>query len=48
MEKRSHPNEEMSEKVNAWIKAYQLNKDEEALNQLILHYKGLIEIIARK
>ncbi len=48
MEKRSHPTEEMSEKVNAWIKAYQLNKDEEALNQLILHYKGLIEIIARK
>ncbi|MGM9924934.1 MAG: RNA polymerase sigma factor SigB [Bacillus sp. (in: firmicutes)] len=48
MQKQSQPNQEMKNQVNAWIRAYQLHQDEEAQNQLVLHYKGLVQTIARK
>lgn len=48
MSRRSLPDQEMKEKVNGWIKMYQLNQDQEAQNQLVLHYKGLVQGIARK
>lgn len=34
--------------VNKWIKAFQLYEDEEAQNNLVLHYKNLVNSIARK
>jgi RNA polymerase sigma-B factor len=34
--------------INALIKAYQLNEDAEAQNQLVLHYENLVDSIARK
>lgn len=48
MQRQSQPNQEMRDKVNAWIKAYQLHQDEEAQNNLVIHYKGLVETISRK
>ncbi|MFD0051915.1 RNA polymerase sigma factor SigB [Actinomycetes bacterium NPDC127524] len=48
MQKHSQPNPAVKEKVNEWIRAYQLNQDDEAQNQLVLHYQGLVETIARK
>ena len=48
MQRQSQPNPDVREKINGWIKAYQENQDEEAQNQLVLHYKGLVETIARK
>ncbi|MEC2058002.1 RNA polymerase sigma factor SigB [Peribacillus psychrosaccharolyticus] len=48
MQRHSQPNQMTKDKVNAWIKAYQLHQDEEAQQQLVLHYKGLVETIARK
>lgn len=36
------------QEVNDWIRAYQLHQDEEAQNQLVLHYKNLVDSIARK
>ncbi|MBS4224397.1 RNA polymerase sigma factor SigB [Lederbergia citrea] len=47
MPKQSQPDHTKSQ-VNHWIKAYQLHEDEEAQNQLVLHYKNLVESIARK
>ncbi|MBS4178604.1 RNA polymerase sigma factor SigB [Lederbergia citrea] len=47
MPKQSQPDHTKSQ-VNQWIKAYQLHEDEEAQNQLVLHYKNLVESIARK
>ncbi|WP_409296565.1 RNA polymerase sigma factor SigB [Peribacillus sp. SCS-26] len=47
MQKESQPNQ-AKEKVNNWIKQYQLHQDEEAQNSLVLHYQGLVETIARK
>ena len=48
MSRQSQPNQETRKKVNDWIKAYQLNQDQEAQVQLVLHYKGLVQIIAHK
>ncbi|WP_026692989.1 RNA polymerase sigma factor SigB [Peribacillus kribbensis] len=48
MQKESQPNQAVKEKVNEWIKAFQLHQDEEAQNSLVLHYQGLVETIARK
>ncbi|WP_419882739.1 RNA polymerase sigma factor SigB [Peribacillus sp. B-H-3] len=48
MQKHSQPNPAVKEKVNEWIRAYQLTQDDEAQNQLVLHYQGLVETIARK
>lgn len=47
MQKKSQP-DEIRKQVNEWIQAYQLNEDEEAQNSLVLHYKNLVESIARK
>lgn len=47
MPKKSQPDISKTQ-VNEWIKAYQQNGDEEAQNQLVLHYKNLVESIARK
>jgi len=52
MQRQSQTNDEMraqsKEQVMKWIKAYQENDDQEAQNQLVLHYQGLVETIARK
>src|SRR5690606_22736562 len=47
MLKQSQPDHEGNQ-VNEWIKAYQEHQDEEAQNQLVLHYYKLVESIARK
>lgn len=47
MPKQSQPDQAKND-VLKWIKAYQLHEDEEAQNQLVLHYKNLVESIARK
>ena len=52
MQKQSQISEEKKaqarEQVTEWIRAYQLHGDEEAQAQLVLHYQGLVETIARK
>ncbi|MBS4202313.1 RNA polymerase sigma factor SigB [Bacillus sp. FJAT-49732] len=47
MSKQSQPDQAKNQ-VNEWIKAYQNHEDEEAQNELVLHYKNLVESIARK
>ncbi|HLU22920.1 MAG TPA: RNA polymerase sigma factor SigB [Bacillaceae bacterium] len=47
MQKKSQPDSSQS-KVNDWIKAFQLHEDAEAQEHLVLHYKNLVESIARK
>ncbi|WP_110926400.1 RNA polymerase sigma factor SigB [Bacillus massiliglaciei] len=48
MQRHSQPNQATREQVNEWIRAYQQDQDEEAQNQLVLHYQSLVETIARK
>lgn len=48
MQRKSQPNSLSKEEVLAYIQAYQLEQDEEAQSQLVIHYKSLIETIARK
>ena len=48
MSKQSQPNPEGKAEINALIKAYQLHQDEDAQNQLVYHYKNLVEALARK
>ncbi|MCP3742764.1 RNA polymerase sigma factor SigB [Rossellomorea sp. BNER] len=48
MPKLSQPNQNMREQVEAWIKDYQENNDEVAQDNLVLHYRNLVESIARK
>ncbi|MBM7717569.1 RNA polymerase sigma factor SigB [Siminovitchia sp. FSL H7-0308] len=47
MPKKSQPDIAKSE-VNEWIKAFQLHEDREAQDKLVMHYKNLVESIARK
>lgn len=47
MPRKSQP-DRSKEEINGWIRAYQLNEDEEAQDKLVLHYKNLVESIARK
>lgn len=47
MPKKSQPDYKKPE-VNEWIKAFQENEDQEAQDKLVLHYKNLVESIARK
>lgn len=47
MPKKSQPDLKKTE-VNAWIKAFQEHDDQEAQDKLVLHYKNLVESIARK
>ena len=46
--KASQPNRDSQQQVHEWIKDYQLYQDEEAQQRLVLHYKGLVQTIARK
>jgi len=48
MSKAPQPKQDSQSQVYEWIKAYQLNREEEAQKQLVLHYKGLVQTIARK
>ncbi|RLQ93165.1 RNA polymerase sigma factor SigB [Falsibacillus albus] len=47
MSNLSQPNNSR-EQVNAWIKAFQENGDQDAQDQLVVHYQRLVESIARK
>ena len=47
MPKLSQPNQS-KEQIHEWIKACQERQDEYAQEQLVLHYKKLVESIARK
>lgn len=48
MPKVSQPDKEAKEKVYIWIAAYQENGDQDAQYNLVVHYKNLVESIARK
>lgn len=48
MSKQSQPNTSGKQEINELIKAYQLYQDSDAQDQLVIHYKGLVETIARK
>ena len=48
MPKQSQPKQKTAEEINDLIKAYQHNHDEEAQRILVLHYRNLVESIARK
>ncbi len=48
MNKISQPNQDSQRQVHEWIKEYQLSQDEEAQKQLVLHYRSLVQTIARK
>lgn len=48
MRKPSQPNQEAKQQVVEWIKAYQTENDQEAQENLVKHYHGLVESIARK
>lgn len=48
MPKVSQPDKEAKEKVYIWIAAYQEDGDEDAQYNLVIHYKNLVESIARK
>ncbi|GIN93467.1 RNA polymerase sigma factor [Siminovitchia terrae] len=47
MPNKSQPDYQNTD-VNKWIKAFQLYEDKEAQNNLVLHYKNLVDSIARK
>ncbi|MHC0039676.1 RNA polymerase sigma factor SigB [Pseudoneobacillus sp. C159] len=44
----SQPNSLSNNQVLELIKAYQVGQDENAQRQLVLHYQGLVEVLARK
>lgn len=46
--RESQHNYTSKEEVLKWIEAYQLNGDDEAQTNLVLHYRQLVESIARK
>lgn len=48
MQKQSQTNGVGKEQVNEWIKSFQLHQDSDAQDQLVRHYKSLVESIARK
>jgi len=48
MQNKSQPNSLTKEEVHQYIQAFQQNQDEEAQNQLVIHYKNLVETISRK
>ncbi|GIN63520.1 RNA polymerase sigma-B factor [Robertmurraya siralis] len=48
VQKQSHPNQLTKEEIDEYIQSFQLYEDEEAQAKLVLHYKPLIEHIARK
>ncbi len=48
MRKLSQPNQPSEDEVLKWIKAYQETQDDAAQINLIVHYRNLVESIARK
>lgn len=48
MSKTSHHNQASKEQVLEWLHQYQATNSEEAQTQLVMHYKRLVESIARK
>jgi RNA polymerase sigma-B factor len=48
MQRPSQPNGFSEEDVNQLIKTYQLQQDEQALKQLVIHYQNLVNVLARK
>ncbi|MFK2826303.1 RNA polymerase sigma factor SigB [Bacillus sp. B190/17] len=48
MQKPSQPNEDMKHQTVEWIKAYQTENDQEAQENIVKYYRGLVESIARK
>ncbi|HLO10863.1 MAG TPA: RNA polymerase sigma factor SigB [Pseudoneobacillus sp.] len=48
MQEPSQPNSLTNEPVYQLIKSYQLNQDENAQKQLVLQYRNLVEMLARK
>ncbi|MBM7649389.1 RNA polymerase sigma-B factor [Bacillus ectoiniformans] len=48
MQKPSRPNQAAKQQAIEWIKAFQNDNDSEAQENLVRHYKGLVESIARK
>ncbi|TSI08060.1 RNA polymerase sigma factor SigB [Lysinibacillus sp. BW-2-10] len=45
---QSQLNTTSTDKVNKWIEQYQLSNDDVALTNLVVHYKTLVESIAKK
>ena len=48
MPKPSQPNQDTKQQVVEWIKAFQTENDHKAQENLVKHYQGLVESIARK
>lgn len=48
MQRQSQPDQETRKQIQAWIISYQKNHDEEAQKQLVLYYRGMVEMISRK
>lgn len=48
MQRPSQPNSLTKEEIDLFIQSFQANQDEEAQEALVLHYRALIESIARK
>ncbi|PPA70540.1 RNA polymerase sigma factor SigB [Jeotgalibacillus proteolyticus] len=48
MRKLSQPNQPSKDEVLKWIKAYQETEDGDAQHNLVVHYRNLVESIARK
>ena len=48
MQRQSQPRQKSKEEVNELIRAYQLNEDDAAQSELVIHYKSLVETIARE
>ncbi|MBM4765378.1 RNA polymerase sigma factor SigB [Bacillus sp. B15-48] len=48
MQKKSQPNHDSSMDINKLIKEFQINENEEAQRQIVLHYQRLVETIAKK
>ncbi|WP_099223415.1 RNA polymerase sigma factor SigB [Listeria costaricensis] len=48
MQKVSQPDKTGKEQVYEWIEAYQQTGDDAAQHELVMHYKNLVESIARK
>jgi len=48
MRKLSQPNQPSKDEVLKWIKEYQETQDDKAQHNLVVHYRNLVESIARK
>jgi RNA polymerase sigma-B factor len=48
MQKLSQPNQSDKKQIMQWIQDYQDSQDDEAQSMLVLHYRNLVESLARK